>query len=64
MEKCQRCDLVVGYRLDRSQFEDEKAQSGCRGGVVYLLPGGFLSTEDMLAGKKMDSEIGRIAVNA
>lgn len=63
-EKCARCDLVVGYHLDKSQYEETKTQVGCREDVVYLLPGGLLSTAEMQAGKKMDEEIAQIAVKA
>lgn len=46
---CQRCDLQIGYRLDRSQFDD--SESGVRADVLYLLPGGLLSTDEMKEGK-------------
>lgn len=63
-EKCVRCDLIVGYHLDKSQCEDTKSHSGCREDVVYLLPGGLLSTADMQAGKNMEQDIGKIAIKA
>ena len=45
--RCGRCRLVVGYKLDEAQFGAEK-----KGGeVVYLLPGGLVTSEDMAAGK-------------
>lgn len=63
-EKCARCEVIVGYHLDKSQFEESKSQLGCKEDVVYLLPGGLMTTDEMKAGKKMDSEIGKIAVKA
>lgn len=62
-EKCLRCDLIVGYHLDRSQFDESKDQAGKRDDVVYLLPGGLMTTDEMHAGKKMDQEIERIAIS-
>lgn len=47
--RCERCNVVVGYQLSDEQFsetEDVKAED-----VVYILPGGLVSTEDMKAGK-------------
>ena len=53
----------MGYHLDKSQYEgSEGAGAGCRDDVVYLLPGGLMSTRDMQAGKKMDQEIGKVSV--
>ncbi|KAK8185600.1 hypothetical protein BC567DRAFT_139300, partial [Phyllosticta citribraziliensis] len=53
--RCARCRVVVGYWLDWSQFagapaEGNKARTGRRDNVVYLLPGGLLSTEEMAGG--------------
>ncbi|KIW03370.1 uncharacterized protein PV09_05578 [Verruconis gallopava] len=50
LQKCGRCNLTVGYQLDKAQYEgmDEK---GRRDDVVYLLPGGLLTTEEMSSGK-------------
>lgn len=42
---CTRCDLKIGYRLDKAQFDS--AQSGVEASVLYLYPGGLLGTEDM-----------------
>ncbi|KAF1344261.1 hypothetical protein BDV97DRAFT_78494 [Delphinella strobiligena] len=63
-EKCARCDVIVGYHLDKSQYEDTKSHTGCREDVVYLLPGGLLSTVDMQSGKNMEQDIGKIAIKA
>jgi hypothetical protein len=40
--RCQRCQLALGYVL-----EDAHSQQS----PLYLLPGGLVSTEDMMAGK-------------
>lgn len=61
-EKCSRCDLMVGYHLDRSQFDETKAQKGCRDDVIYFLPGGLVSTKDMSAGKKLVQDIAQFDV--
>lgn len=53
--QCRRCDLKIGYRLDKSQFGD--AEGGIQTGVLYLLPGGLMSTEEMKGRKDMDGEI-------
>ncbi|KAK6008056.1 hypothetical protein QM012_004870 [Aureobasidium pullulans] len=62
--KCSRCELSVGYSLDKSQFEDTKTSSGPREDVAFLLPGGLISTEDMKAGKDMDAEIAKVGIKA
>lgn len=62
--KCSRCEVTVAYSLDRSQFEDTKTSSGVKQDVVYLIPGGLLSTEDMKAGKDMDAEVTKVGVKA
>lgn len=54
---CNRCGLTLGYQLDLSQFEDTKTGIGKRDAVIYLLPGGVMSTEEMRKGKKMEGEI-------
>ncbi|KAF2091991.1 hypothetical protein K490DRAFT_15051, partial [Saccharata proteae CBS 121410] len=55
VQRCGRCRLVVGYQLDWSQYADAKGEdgtvrSGKREDVVYLLPGGLLDTDEMMAG--------------
>ena len=52
--KCRRCDLNIGYRLDKSQFGG--AEDGVQAGVLYLFPGALMSTEDMKEGKCMTDE--------
>ncbi|KAL1302029.1 hypothetical protein AAFC00_002478 [Neodothiora populina] len=60
-ETCARCDLIVGYHLDKSQYEGSKTDKGCRDDVVYLIPGGLMTTDEMKSGKKMDADIGKVA---
>lgn len=58
--RCGRCRLVVGYLLDEVHYHTtsttrEEGDGGVGGEgrikVVYLLPGGLVSTEEMRAGK-------------
>lgn len=49
-QRCGRCALVVGYQLDWQQFEGEN-RAGRRDDVVFLLPGGFVTTSEMIMGK-------------
>lgn len=62
--KCSRCDLILAYSLDRSQFDDTKALSGVRDDLVFVIPGGLMSTEEMKLGKEMDTEITKAGVKA
>jgi hypothetical protein len=64
LHKCGRCELNVGYSLDKSQFEDTKASSGVRQDIAFLIPGGLVSTEDMKGGKDMDAMIVNVGVKA
>ena len=57
--RCGRCDLQVGYMLDKASFDE--ASSGRKGDVMYLLPGGLMSTEEMKDGKDMSKEVGFVA---
>jgi hypothetical protein len=50
LQRCGRCGLVVGYQLDWQQFEGEN-KTGKREDVVFLLPGGFVTTSEMVMGK-------------
>ncbi|GAB7348324.1 hypothetical protein MBLNU459_g6300t1 [Dothideomycetes sp. NU459] len=59
--RCARCDLMVAYQLDKSHYEGE-AGHGANDTVVYLLPGGLQTTEDMKDGKSMEAEVGRAGV--
>lgn len=56
--RCIRCDLKVAYQLDKSQYEGETGH-GAKQDVVYLLPNGLQSTEDMKHGKTIDLDVGR-----
>lgn len=56
LQRCGRCGLVVGYHLDSSQYDGTKG-SGREDGVVYILPGSLMSTEDMSEGKDMAPHI-------
>ncbi|KAG9525115.1 hypothetical protein KCV07_g1350, partial [Aureobasidium melanogenum] len=62
--KCGRCELSIGYSLDKSQFEDTNTSSGPREDVMFLIPGGLMSTENMKSGKDMDVEIAKVGVKA
>ena len=53
--QCRRCDLQMGYHLDKSQVEDR--EHGVRDNVMYILPGGLMSTDDVKVGKDMEKEI-------
>ncbi|TKA56323.1 hypothetical protein B0A49_08930 [Cryomyces minteri] len=61
LQRCGRCRVVIGYQLDASQYADagedeqeEARRDGKREDMVYLLPGGLVSTEDMRAGRGME----------
>jgi hypothetical protein len=54
LQRCGRCSLVVGYQLDWQQFSVEK--SGRREDYVFLLPGGFMTTSEMITGKARAAE--------
>jgi hypothetical protein len=47
--RCARCTLVVGYQLDWAMFSQEKG--GRREDYVFLLPGGLVTTSEMIQGK-------------
>lgn len=49
---CSRCGLMLGYQLDLSQWEATKDGKGRRSDVVYVIPGGLLSTEDVSSGSR------------
>ena len=48
-QRCGRCDLVIGYHLDRIQYDDQ-LQTGRRKDVLYILPGALKSTTEMAGG--------------
>jgi len=60
MHRCSRCDIVVGYQLDKSQWEESKGDSGRREDVIYLLRGGLMETAEMEKGKDMEREMGLV----
>lgn len=60
--RCSRCGLAAGYHLDKSQFGGTEGQSGPQADVVYILPGGLLTTEEMRAGRSMEAEIGKVGL--
>ncbi|KAF2824403.1 hypothetical protein CC86DRAFT_297252 [Ophiobolus disseminans] len=51
LQRCGRCSLVVGYQLDWQQFAVDRA--GRREDYVFLLPGGFMTTSEMILGKQV-----------
>lgn len=55
--KCVRCGTLFAYQLDLSQFEEIKAESGRRKDLIYVIPGGLMTTEEMVEGKRMEREI-------
>lgn len=50
LQRCGRCSLVVGYQLDWQQFAVDR--TGRREDYVFLLPGGFLTTSEMIKGRQ------------
>lgn len=54
LQRCGRCDLVVGYQLDWQQFSVER--EGRREDYVFLLPGGLVRTSEMVANKSRAQE--------
>ena len=59
LQRCGRCGVVVGYQLDGGQFEgaDGEGGKGRREDVVYLLPGGVMTTGEMMEGKELGKEL-------
>jgi hypothetical protein len=49
LQRCGRCSLVVGYQLDWQQFAVDR--TGRREDFVFLLPGGFMTTSEMIVRK-------------
>lgn len=56
MQRCSRCRLIIGYQLDKSQYDGYKS-TGRREDVLYVLPGALMSTEEMTEGKDMADNI-------
>jgi len=50
--RCSRCAVPVGYEIQGSASGKEHAATK----VVYVLPGGMMSTEVMIRGKRVDEE--------
>ncbi|KAJ9609787.1 hypothetical protein H2200_006115 [Cladophialophora chaetospira] len=46
--RCTRCKIVIGYSLDDIHWENSERELR----PVYLLPGGLLSTAEMVEGKQ------------
>ncbi|TLD39666.1 Saccharopine dehydrogenase [Venturia nashicola] len=63
MQRCGRCTTIVGYQLDKSQFPSEK-EDGKKEYVVFVLPGGLLTSEEMEAAKDMSAGVGFHGVGA
>jgi hypothetical protein len=49
--RCTRCKLVIGYSLDEAHWGNAEGKSR----PVYLLPGGLVSTADMVQGKQPET---------
>jgi len=47
--RCERCRLVVAYKLDADHFEDNSKEAGV--GTLYVLPGALVDTATMMADK-------------
>lgn len=58
--RCTRCGLATGYHLDKSQFSGTESETGPRIDVVYVLPGGLMTTEEMREGRSMEAEIRKV----
>jgi hypothetical protein len=48
--RCERCNLVIAYHLDKSQYGDQ-SQTGRKEDVVYVLPGALMTTAEMVENK-------------
>jgi len=58
MHRCSRCDVVIGYTVDRCHLVPE--MSGRMDELIMLLPGGLMTTAEMEKGKNMEREIGLV----
>lgn len=47
--RCERCRLVVGYKLDGDHFDDNRKEAGAQ--ALYVLPGALVNTAGMMADK-------------
>lgn len=59
--RCSRCGLMAGYQLDKSQFAGTGEKTGPNVDVLYILPGGLMTTEEMGSGRDMEKEVGLVA---
>lgn len=62
--RCKRCGLAAGYHLDKSQFSGMESQTGPRTDVVYVHPGGLMTTEEMKGGRSMETEVAKVGMVA
>lgn len=62
LQRCGRCNLVVGYQLDWQQFAAADERAGRNDDVVYLLPDGFVTTSEMIMGKTPPQQQGHIGM--
>lgn len=58
--RCARCGLAAGYFLDASAFAGREGEVGPRRDVLYVLPGGLMTTEEMREGRRMEAEVGKV----
>jgi hypothetical protein len=61
--RCDRCGLMAGYRLDKSQTTGKEQSTGPDDSVLYILPGGLMTTEDLEAGKDMSKHVEAIGAH-
>ncbi|KAF2763121.1 hypothetical protein EJ05DRAFT_495959 [Pseudovirgaria hyperparasitica] len=58
IQRCGRCKVVIAYQLDWTHWGTEAGERhGRRHDVMFLLPGGFMDTKDMIVGKDMTQEV-------
>lgn len=50
--RCERCRLVLAYKLDPDHFEENSKDAGV--GTLYVLPGALVDTAGMMADKTPD----------
>ena len=62
--RCGRCGLMVGYQLDKAQYEDTRSEMGRREDLMYILLGAVKTTEEMLKGRPMELQGESVAVAA
>jgi hypothetical protein len=62
LQRCGRCNLAVGYQLDWASFGGER--TGRRDDVVFLIPGGFMTTSEMINYKRTQAANSTASGNA